>query len=164
MAMPPRRLRMARPLRELSRFRHSSITAPSSPQMKKYIAVLPASEIGPMVSGRNAGKPAVAPERIDVSEQEIDGNAPGDRAQRQEVAAEPQGRGAENGGDEPGESQRQQQPDPGRAAVHGRVPGGGVGADADEGRLAERREPADAGEQHQAERGEAHRCRCSSSA
>ena len=51
---------------------------------------------------RNAGQPAVAPERIDVAEQEIDGNAPGDRAQRQEVTAEPQRRGAENRGDEPG--------------------------------------------------------------
>jgi hypothetical protein len=50
MAMPPRRLRIARPLRESSRFLHRSITIPSSPQMKKYIAALPASEIGPMVS------------------------------------------------------------------------------------------------------------------
>ena len=37
--------------------------------------------------------------------------------------------------------------------MHRRVPGGGVGADADEGGLAERRQPADAGQQHETERG-----------
>ncbi len=49
MAMPPRRLRTARPLRESSRFLHRSMTIPSNPQMKQYIARLPPSEIGPMV-------------------------------------------------------------------------------------------------------------------
>ena len=69
------------------------------------------------------------------------------------MAAEPQRRGAENGRDEPGQRQRQQQSDPGRAAVHRRVPGRGIGADADEGGLTERREAADAGEQNEPERG-----------
>ena len=49
MAMPPRRPRIARPLRESSRFLHRSMTKPSSPQMKQYIAVLRPSESGPMV-------------------------------------------------------------------------------------------------------------------
>ena len=35
-----------------------------------------------------------------------DGNAPGDRAQRQEVTAKPQGCGTENRRDEPGEKER----------------------------------------------------------
>ena len=70
------------------------------------------------------------------------------------MPAEPQGCRAEAGGDEPGARKRQEQADPGRAAVHRRVPGGRVGADADEGRLAERGQAAAAGEQHEAERGE----------
>src|ERR1700730_9069146 len=102
---------------------------------------------------RNSGQPTVAPNRIDVSKQEKDGNAPGDRAQRQEVTAKPQRCGAENRRDEPGEKEREQEVNPGRAALHRGVPGGGIGADADEGSLTERREPTHASEQNETQYG-----------
>src|SRR5262249_56755076 len=88
-----------------------------------------------------------------VSEQEKDRNAPGYRAQRQEVTAEPQGRGTQHRRDERGEKEREQEADPGRAALHRGVPGGGIGADADEGGLTERREPTHAGEQNETKNG-----------
>ena len=65
------------------------------------------------------------------------------------------------------QQQAEHQPDPrqpARASASQRVarlarcrPGGGVGAEADEGGLAERGQAADAGEQHQAERDQLYR-------
>src|SRR5262249_55995895 len=100
--------------------------------------------------GRGGG----GPKRMGGSEQEKEGKAPGDRAQRQEVTAKPQGRSTENRCDEPGEKEREQQANPGRAALYRGVPGGGIGADADEGSLTERREPTHAGEQNETQHGE----------
>src|SRR5262249_18919446 len=71
-----------------------------------------------------------------------------------EGPAEPQGRGAQHRRDERGEKEREQEADPGRAALHRGVPGGGIGADADKGGLTERREPTHAGEQNETQYGE----------
>ena len=70
------------------------------------------------------------------------------------MATEAQRRGAQDRGDEAGQRERQDEPEPGRAALDRSEPGGGVSADADEGGLAERGEAADAGEQDEAEGGE----------
>ncbi|MNV63606.1 hypothetical protein D3C71_1562100 [compost metagenome] len=86
---------------------------------------------------------------VDVAEQEIQRQAPGDGAQRQIMARQAQGDRAQqirhHGGDDQADGQRQ----PGRYVVLRGQEGGGVGAQADERRLAERRQAAHAGQEHQ---------------
>ncbi len=91
-------------------------------------------------------------EHLDIAEEIIDRDAPGDGAERQQMAAEPQRRQAEYRRRAAGQQQGEDEAEPGRAAVKRAVPGGGVGADTDEGGLAERGEPADAGQEDEAER------------
>ena len=103
---------------------------------------------------RDLADAVVLPEHGHVAEQEVGRQPPGDGAERQEVAAQPQGHRAEDGGDQAGEHDAHDQPDPRRIArLHGE-PGGGVGGDADERGLAEGQHAADARQQHQAEHGQ----------
>ena len=93
-------------------------------------------------------------EPVDIAEQEGDRQSPGDRAERQEVPL----RGAASrsrGSRRPrSENDRQHQAEPGRMAVERRHPGCRIGRDADERRLAERHDAADAGQQREPDRGE----------
>ena len=101
---------------------------------------------------RDIGKPGVPAEGVDVAEQQRDREPPGDRAERQEVAAEAQRQEADRQRGEAGQREGEDEAEPGRRAMRGGEPRAGVGGDADEGGLAERGRAADAGEQHQAER------------
>jgi hypothetical protein len=94
----------------------------------------------------------VAAERVDVAEQHRDRQAPGDRAERQEVAAEAQRQHADQQRRHAGQQQREGEAEPRREALRRRQPGGRIGGDADERGLAERRRAADAGQQHETER------------
>src|SRR5262249_14188039 len=102
--------------------------------------------------GRDAGQSAIAAKRVDVSKQEIDCDAPGNGAQRQEVTAQAQRCSTEDHRDKGCCHQRKQEADPGRAALHCRVPCAGVGADPDEGGLSERGQSGNTGEKDQAKR------------
>ena len=73
---------------------------------------------------RNARDAVMLTEAIDVAEQERDRQSPGDRAQRQEVAAQAQRHEAQDRGDAAGQDDGQHQSEPGRIAVHRRDPGG----------------------------------------
>ena len=103
---------------------------------------------------RHVGDAAVTPERFEVAEHDRDREPPGDRRKRQVVAAEAQRDHADDERRQPGEDEREEQPEPRRRAVRGGEPGGRVGADADERGLAERGRAADAGEEDEAERDE----------
>ncbi len=103
---------------------------------------------------RNAGDAGEVSEAVDVAEQEIDRQAPGNRAEREKVPAEPQRDGADRRGGGASQRERQDEPQPRRIALQRREPGGRVGGDPDEGRLPERHHAADAGQQHEPERGE----------
>ena len=59
---------------------------------------------------------------------------------------------AEERRDQAGENERERKSEPRRGAGRRRQPGGGIGADADEGRLSEGGEAADPGQQHDPER------------
>ena len=67
------------------------------------------------------------------------------------MSAEPERNRAKQRRHGTGYGDREQQTEPRRNAMHRRQPGGRVGADAYECRLAKRGEAADAGEQHDAE-------------
>ena len=100
--------------------------------------------------------PVVPAEPLEVAEQVVEADAPGDGAERQVVA---------------GQAQRERRRGPARrprssasppaASSHGDQPAGGgqigrrVGAEADERRLPERGQAADAGQQHEPERDDA---------
>ena len=101
---------------------------------------------------RHVADAVVAAERFKIAEQKIDRQSPGDGAERQKMSAETKRHGAQQGGDDAGQRQGEKQPEPGRGSRRGRQPGGGISADADERRLAERGQAADAGEQHDAKR------------
>ncbi len=154
MAIPPRRLRIARPCLEFEEVvtkQHDSAEQDPDEEVDRNRA---AERERTNRDRRDAGQPAVAVERIEIAEHEIDRDAPGDGAQRQEMAAEPQRRRAEDQRDEAGQRQSKEQSHPRRAALHRSVPGRRIGADADERGLSERCQPAEAGEQHEAERRE----------
>ena len=110
---------------------------------------------------RDAEQAVVLAQRVDVAEQVVQAQAPGDGGQRQVVARHAQRDPAQQqrGGD--GEGQADPHREPGRDAVRQRQVGRGVGADADEGGLAERGQPGDAGQQHQADARPACTGRCS---
>ena len=152
MAMPPRRLRMARPCREFEQVAAKQHDGAEQDPDEEIDCGRAAERDRSDRDRRNAGQPAVAVERVEIAEHEIDGDAPGDGAERQEMSAEPQRCCAQDRGSEAGQRQSKQQSDPRRAALHRRVPSRRVGADTDERGLAERRQPADAGEQHKAQR------------
>ena len=101
---------------------------------------------------RHAGDAVVAAERVHVAEQKVDRQAPGDGAERQEVAAKPKRYRAEKRRDQAGENERERKPEPRRGAGGSRQPGRRISADADEGRLSEGGEAGDAGQQHDAQR------------
>ena len=111
---------------------------------------------------RDPGEAGVAAERLGRAEQEVEADAPGDRAERQVVARQLQRQRPERGGDRERDQQAGDQREPRRRAqpgdrcrqcVRGQH-GGRVGAEADERGLSERRQPADAGQQHEPERDE----------
>ncbi len=110
---------------------------------------------------RQAAHPRVAAQRLQVAEDVIQAQTPGDGAQRQVVPRQAQRDRAQQPGDHRRHHQPQQQTQPGHQAsrdggqrlLHARVggdPGRGVGAQADEGGLAEGGHAADPGQQHQA--------------
>lgn len=69
------------------------------------------------------------------------------------MAFEPQGRHADDESGAAGDDTSNQKPDPRRKALRGGQPCAGIGADADEGRLTERCNAANAGQNHQAKHG-----------
>ena len=104
---------------------------------------------------RNAGKPVMGAEPVEVAEQIEERDAPGDGAERQIVTGQPHRDRADQAGDDHGHDQRGGQRQPWRdAEMHGQH-AGGVGAEADKGGLSERRHAADAGQQHEADRDQA---------
>ena len=104
----------------------------------------------------NVVQAAVLAEHLEVAENVIDGNAPGDGAYRKIVTREPQRDEPQGQGDGRGERQPREQGDPGGYAVRDREHSGGVGGHAHEGLLPEGHDADDAGEQHQPE---GHQCR-----
>jgi hypothetical protein len=100
----------------------------------------------------NAINPAVAAEGLQVAEDEVERNAPGDGAQRQEVPRQTQGDEAQGQRYRGGHHHADDQGAPGRHAVARGEVGRGIGTEADECRLAEGGQAADAGQQHQAQR------------
>ena len=90
-----------------------------------------------------------------VAEQIVDRQPPGDRAQGQEMAAQPQRRDADRRSREGGENQRKHKPDPRRIHRRRRQPRGRIRRNADERRLPDRHHAADAGEQHESKRASA---------
>ncbi len=110
-------------------------------------------------NARDAGLPA---QELHVAEQVVQAQPPGDGAQRQVVALQLDRDRAQQPGHDEGDEQAQRQAHPGQArrahqpaqrGHRGRCradPGRGIGADAHEGRLAERGHAAHAGQHHQA--------------
>src|SRR2546429_1846859 len=92
-------------------------------------------------------------EAIDVAEQERDRQSPGNRAQRQEVAAQAQRHEAQDRGDAAGQNDSEHQPEPGRIAVQRCDPCRCISRDTDEGCLTERNNAAAAGQQRQLDGG-----------
>jgi len=102
----------------------------------------------------------VPAEPFEVAEEEEEADAPGDGTQRQVVPGQAQSDGTDHQRRHQGEHESDDEPAPGGALRPGKPcrqilrrgdHGGGVGSQADEGGLAEAGEPADAGEQHQAQ-------------
>jgi hypothetical protein len=99
----------------------------------------------------------VAAEDLQVPEEDRDGDAPGDRAEREVVAGEAERDGAEDRGGERGEREGRGEADPRRVERSGAARGDDgrrVRGDPDERRLSERREAAHAGEEDEPERDE----------
>ncbi len=109
---------------------------------------------------RYAADAGMAAEELEVAEQEIQRDAPGDRAERQIVPRQAQGEQAEQQGDQRGQQQPREQAaprvgqrrQPSRQGCRRGQRRGRIGAQTDESRLAEGGQPADAGQQHQTER------------
>ena len=101
---------------------------------------------------RDAGDAVIAAEEFQLAEQIKQPDAPGDGAERQIMAGQPHRDDAEQDGGDAADQQRERQRQPRRKAVGGRQHRRGIGAEAAKGRLAERGEAADAGQQHQPHR------------
>src|SRR5690606_38049222 len=101
------------------------------------------------VDGLDAGDAVVLAQELEVAEQVVQRQAPGDGAQGQIVPGQPKGDGAQNIGHREGDDQARHQGKPGRPARGGGEVGGGISADAHEGRLAERGQAAHAGKQYE---------------
>ena len=101
---------------------------------------------------RNVRNAAEISEALDIAEQEAYRETPGERAERQEVPLEPQGRGAEHGGHRAGQDDREQKPEPGRIAIQRARPSRRIGRDPDEGRLPEGHDARYAREQRKPDR------------
>ena len=104
------------------------------------------------VQRRNAREAVEAAQRLDDAQPVIDDHAPGQRGQRQVVAAHRERERADARGRQRGERDAGQQRGPARHAVRHREVAGRVGADADEGRLAEGDQAREAGHQREPER------------
>ena len=103
----------------------------------------------------HAGHPGLAAEELEIAEEVVEADAPGDRAERQVVAREAQRDRAEEERDRAGEREPDEEREPRRQPVSRAEVRGRVRPEADERRLPERREPAHPGEEHQPERDEA---------
>ena len=68
------------------------------------------------------------------------------------MTAEPEGNGAEQSRDNAGQAKCEHESEPRRGAMNRRQPGRCIGANADKGGLAERRQSTDASQQHDAKR------------
>ncbi|MNI31721.1 hypothetical protein D3C73_856110 [compost metagenome] len=105
--------------------------------------------------GFNAGNAVVLAQPVDIAEQEVQRQAPRNGAQRQVVAGQAQGDRAQQVGNDGGQDQADRQRQPGRHVVLRGQERRGVGAKANKRGLAERRQAAHAGQQHQAQHDQA---------
>jgi hypothetical protein len=101
---------------------------------------------------RDARDAVIAAEEFQLAEQIEQADAPGDGAERQIMAGQPHRDDPEQDGRHAADQQRERQCQPRRKAIGRRQHRRGIGAEAAEGRLAERRKSADAGQQHQPHR------------
>ena len=149
---PRRSARIARPVRESSRFMVSS----ARDQHRDPDRVIDRAGIEHLERAdrqrRNPGDAVIAAEEFELAEQIKQPDAPGDGAERQIVAGQPHRDEAEQHRGAAADQQRQRQRQPWRHAIGRRQHRRGVGAKAAKRRLAERGQAADAGQQHQAHR------------
>ena len=106
------------------------------------------------VNRRNPRQPGVAAEEAEVAEQVVQADPPGDGSERQVVPGQSKRDQAEEQRHCHGERQGDGQRQPRGQAVLGRQIRARVRPEPDEGGLPERRQAADSGEQHEAERDE----------
>ena len=143
---------MARPVREFEQVAggdgREQHAGPDHVVDAAAVVEVPAGE----VEGRDGGDAVVAVEQLQLAEQEVEADAPGDGAERQVMAGEAHRDEAEHQGGRAGDGQRHRQRGPRRPAVAGGEHRRGEGAEAAEGRLSERGEPADARQHDEAER------------
>ncbi len=104
------------------------------------------------VEGRDGGDAVVAVEQLQLAEQEIEAEAPGDGAERQVVTGQAHRGQAQHQGCRCRDGHRHRQRHPRRPAVAGGEHGRGESAEAAERGLAERGQAADAREHDQADR------------
>ena len=110
---------------------------------------------------RQTRQAGMAAKEFHVAKQEVKADTPGHRAERQVMAGQIEGHRAEEDGDSRGDHEAKHQGNPrrtggkgqpGRQVTAGSQPGRRVSTEADEGRLPERGQAADAGQQHRAQR------------
>ncbi|MEY9899289.1 hypothetical protein ABIA44_003463 [Bradyrhizobium sp. USDA 329] len=94
----------------------------------------------------------VTTQELQLAEEIEQPEPPGERAERQIMAGEADGDQPEQNRQRSADHERQRQRQPRRQAVGRRQHRGGVGAEADEGRLSEGGQAADPGQQHEAHR------------
>ena len=149
---PRRSARIARPVRESSRFMVSSgADQHRDPDREIDRAGIDHPERADR-QRRNAGNAVIAAEEFELAEQIKQADAPGDGAERQIMSRQPHRDEAEHDRGDAADQQRQRQRQPRRQAIGRRQHRRGVGAEAAKRRLAERGEAADAGQQHQPHR------------